>query len=130
MNVIKAKIVIQWTTCRDNSLGWLTQRLYQIIYIFWQVCCVTPALVTKSQKAQVKSTADNNDCFEQMAQAVQTDDIFFERMTMFFARIAQAFQTNANFFAQMAWAVQTDAQSVRTTNAQHTHGYLCENGTL
>ena len=34
MNVIKAKIVIQQNTNHDNSLGWLTQRLYQIIYIF------------------------------------------------------------------------------------------------
>ena len=35
MNVIKAKIVIQQNMNHDNnSLGWLTQCLYQIIYIF------------------------------------------------------------------------------------------------
>ncbi|CAH3197573.1 unnamed protein product [Porites evermanni] len=31
-----------------------------------EVCCVTPARVTKSRMAQVKSAADN-DCFDQMA---------------------------------------------------------------
>ena len=59
---------------------------------------MTPARVIKSRKAQVKSTADNNDCFERMAQAVQMDDNFFERMTMFFTRIAQAIRTDANFY--------------------------------
>ena len=34
MDVVKAKIIILQNMYRDNSLGWLTQRLYQIIHIF------------------------------------------------------------------------------------------------
>ena len=96
---LKAKKAIQQNTYPDNSLSWLTQHLYQIIYIFWQVCCVIPARATKSRMAQVKSAAENNDCFEQMARKVWTYDIFF-------AWTAQAIQTNAQCFqAANAWHV-------------------------
>ena len=120
----------------DNSLGWLTQHLYQIIHIFWQVCRVTPAWATKSRTAQVKSVANNNDCLEGIARAVWTDVNFFRTddnvfrtdspshsngCKFFFAQIARAMRTDANFFAQLARAVWM-------ANAWHKHGYLCQNG--
>ena len=37
---------------------------------------MTPARATRSRTAQVKSVADNSDCFEQIARAVRTDDNF------------------------------------------------------
>ena len=45
---------------------------------------MTPARVTKSRTARVKSVADNNDCFQ--------------RVTIFFAQIARAVQMDAIFF--------------------------------
>ena len=38
---------------------------------------MTPARATKLRMAQVKSVVDSNDCFEQIARAVQTDANFF-----------------------------------------------------
>ncbi|CAH3019446.1 unnamed protein product [Porites evermanni] len=59
----------QLATPHHEQIG---ERVRQVDIVNRQaeVCCVTPDRVTKSQMAQVKSAADNNDCFDQMARKV------------------------------------------------------------
>ena len=53
-------------------------------------------------------------------------DKLFER----FEGVAQAVRTDDNFFERIAWAVRTDTQSVRTADERKTNGYPFDNGVI
>ena len=138
----------------------------------WWVCKQTSQRVHSKipRSTRVEMETRLKFIFEQIGPVARTVDNFlrtgdnlsngqpetFERMTIFFAWIAQFVRRDANFFAwiaqtvrtdanflrmgitsrsngcklfrTVAWAVRADALSVWTANARHTNGYPCENG--
>ena len=83
---------------------------------------MTPAQATKSRMAQVKSVADNNDCFERTARAVRTENNFFRTDSPSQGGLATAFD-RATFRLSMIAPVKKSVNHARTVACLRERGW-------